>query len=85
MDFWQPNPNAEPFIPKRELNKNIKSQFRTKLFKNRLINRVFQVCYSTFKINSSCYLSLEGNLALECLIINCSHANFYKMPLISSN
>ncbi|XP_014282372.2 protein O-linked-mannose beta-1,2-N-acetylglucosaminyltransferase 1-like [Halyomorpha halys] len=42
MDFWQPNPNAEPFIPKRELNKNIKSQFRAKLFKNRFINRIFQ-------------------------------------------
>lgn len=58
-----------------EFNKNIKSQFRGKVFQKQFINYVFQVRCSTFKINNGFYLSLEGNLVLECLIINYSHVN----------
>lgn len=43
MDFWQPNPNAEPYIPKREQNRSVRCcHLKPNVLKARFINRAFQ-------------------------------------------
>ncbi|XP_014243633.1 protein O-linked-mannose beta-1,2-N-acetylglucosaminyltransferase 1-like isoform X2 [Cimex lectularius] len=43
MDFWQPNPRAEPFIPKRDVNLSRLNKFSKEILtKNHIFNKFFQ-------------------------------------------
>uniref|UniRef100_A0A023EZ29 Protein O-linked-mannose beta-1,2-N-acetylglucosaminyltransferase n=1 Tax=Triatoma infestans TaxID=30076 RepID=A0A023EZ29_TRIIF len=71
MDFWQPNPRAEPFIPKRDVklskNSRLSSHF---LHKSRFFSRIFQsllviVLIITIGINMVFILDTSQRLKAE--------------------